>query len=150
MFKEILVVDDSATIRNLAQIMFRNSPGVTVHVAGTGDEAEQLLRGQPGIDAILLDINMPGDSGLHVLANVRKLGGHFATLPVVIMSADDRDKTVVEAMRIGANGYIKKPFSLVKLTELFDRIHAHHTGKPRRRKPAAKAVNAPGSARRPG
>ena len=129
MYREILVVDDSATLRNLAQIMFRGKPGVVVHLAATGLEAGQVLLANPKVEAVLLDVNMPGESGLQVLEGIRKLGGRFEKIPILMMSADDRDKTIVQAMRIGATGYIKKPFSLTKVTELFERVQARQAGR---------------------
>ena len=125
MVRDILVVDDSATFRNMAQIMVRSRPDVVLHLAASGLEAGHILLANPQIKAVLLDLNMPGMGGLEVLEDIRSLGGHYAEIPILVMSSDDREPGIATALQNGADGYLKKPFTLAKVTELFEKLRKH-------------------------
>ena len=76
-----------------------------------------LLSKQP--DILLLDINMPGINGLEVLEQVKK---EYPYILVVMLSAVADLETVKEALRIGASGFVAKPFSPEDLVEHLNRI----------------------------
>lgn len=107
--RHVLVVDDDP--RNVdfltRQLMRR---GFFVTVAGSGPEALELTESR-SFDLVLLDVLMPGMSGLEVLQRIRtRLSA--AELPVVMATALDRSDDVVQALQLGANDYVTKPLDL--------------------------------------
>jgi two-component system response regulator AtoC len=104
--KTILVVDDDRSVRlYLADLL--QSCGYEVETAESGDEALARLHSGPAPDVMLLDVVIPGTLGLEVLAKTREME-HGP--PVIMVSAVDQIKTVVQAMRMGAADYLTKPF----------------------------------------
>ena len=112
----ILVVDDETAIRRalkppLAELGFQ------VAEAGRGEEALQMLRASV-YDAVLLDVNMPGIGGIETLRRIRSFASR---LPVLMLTVRDQEEEKVEALDLGADDYITKPFST---RELIARIRA--------------------------
>jgi len=107
---EIMVVDDDQDLReNLDEIL--SSAGFAVTLAANGEEAlERLARHR--FDLVLLDLVMPGLSGLEVLRRVRE---KLPRLPVIMFSAFASVENAVEAMRQGAQDYVTKPFRVETL-----------------------------------
>jgi DNA-binding NarL/FixJ family response regulator len=110
----ILIVDDHAIVRRgLKQILEGEKDLATVSEAKDGHEALQMTRDQAW-DLVILDINLPGQSGLDVLIELRHLN---PKLPVLIMSMYSEDQYAVQAFKAGAVGYLNKqsaPEELVK------------------------------------
>jgi sigma-B regulation protein RsbU (phosphoserine phosphatase) len=103
----LLVVDDEEVERDILAFHLRKQ-GFAVTAAADGSEALRVVRGQR-FDLVLLDVVMPGLSGLEVLAALRQT--HPATdLPVIMATAKDEGKDVVRALKLGANDYLTKPF----------------------------------------
>ena len=102
---KVLVVDDKEMMRDsVATILGRR--GHSVAVAAGGEQAmERINEKRP--DAVVTDLQMPGMSGLELLAEIRKI---HEDLPVVFMTAYGSVETAVEAMREGAFDYVTKPF----------------------------------------
>jgi CheY-like chemotaxis protein len=115
----ILVVDDLPANRDLMTRRLERS-GFHVVSAASGPEALETLRRQP-VDLVLLDIMMPGMTGLDVLKTVR-LTRSPASLPVVMVTAKTDSEDVVEALSLGANDYVTKP---VDYPVALARIHTH-------------------------
>jgi CheY-like chemotaxis protein len=115
----ILVVDDLPANRDLMQRRLERW-GFRVVTAASGPEALDALRQSP-VDLVLLDIMMPGMTGLDVLRTVR-LTRSAATLPVVMVTAKTESEDVVEALALGANDYVTKP---VDFPVALARIRAH-------------------------
>jgi two-component system NtrC family sensor kinase len=110
----VLIVDDSARILQSIKDLLTISADYTVLSAAGGYEAMRVLNasledGGDQIDLILLDITMPAIDGLDVLKWLRE-EERFATMRVIMLTARDDKKTVVEALSIGADDYITKPF----------------------------------------
>jgi len=104
--KRLLVVDDDEMNRDmLGRRLFRS--GYEVRLAGGGEEALRILAAEH-IDLMLLDVMMPGMSGLDVLREVRKVRP-ASEFPVVMVSADHQSDGVVAALGAGANDYLTKP-----------------------------------------
>jgi diguanylate cyclase (GGDEF)-like protein len=115
----LLLVDDDAMNRDaLARRLTRS--GYTVITADGGEAALRLIR-QGRIDAVLLDVMMPGLSGLETLRQLRQFRS-VADLPVIMVTAKDESDDVVEALDLGANDYITKP---VDFAVALARIRAH-------------------------
>jgi two-component system KDP operon response regulator KdpE len=113
---KILIVDDEASIRRALKTTLRNLGFSTVEAA-RGEEAIALVR-TIQFDAVLLDINMPGMSGIEVC---RQLRAHSARLPILMLTVRDSEDDTVKALSEGADDYIVKPF---QLRELIARIRA--------------------------
>jgi two-component system response regulator AtoC len=116
--KTILVVDDEAAVREVLGDVL--SDGYEVIVAGSGEEGmAQLGRCLPSL--VLLDLRMPGMSGMETLAELRK---RDPEVPVVVLTATTSYQTAVEAMRLGAADYLAKPFEVVELRHVIERTLA--------------------------
>jgi two-component system chemotaxis response regulator CheY len=124
MFKKILAVDDSDIILNLHQMSFRRFPDVKLILAKNGVEALKRLNEEEGIELVLLDINMPLMDGITFLEILRRDKDKYGEIPVIIISTEGEEESVMEALRKGATGYIKKPFRQRELHELLEKVEA--------------------------
>ena len=105
--RQMLVVDDEQDICTLLMEFF-SAHGFSVVSAFSGEEAlDQLAQGKP--DVILLDILLPGISGIEVLKRAKQL---HPRAQILMVTAIDDDRLRLEAHRFGAAGYITKPFDL--------------------------------------
>ncbi len=111
----ILIVEDEARLAGFVQQGLTQA-GHVADVAATGPEGLERAATTP-YDAILLDLMLPGQSGLDVLRNLREFG--IAT-PVLIVSALTDSKHVVGGLEAGAVDYLRKPFAF---EELLARLH---------------------------
>lgn len=112
----ILVVDDESAIRRALRPPLLEL-GFQVAEASRGEEALQLLRNGT-YDAVLLDVNMPGVGGIETLRRIR---GFAPRLPILMLTVRDQEEEKVEALDLGADDYVTKPFST---RELIARIRA--------------------------
>lgn len=102
----ILVVDDNELNRDALSCLLRLQQ-YDVGVASDGEQALSLL-GSQSFDLVLLDIEMPGLSGLDVLTRIRTTRNN-TDLPVIMVTARTHGPDIVEAFRLGANDYLTKP-----------------------------------------
>ncbi len=102
----LLVVDDNDMNRDMLSRRL-GARGFTVETAVDGHAALELLS-RHAYDLVLLDVMMPGLSGIEVLKRVRERWP-ASDLPVVMATARDASESVVEALRLGANDYVTKP-----------------------------------------
>ena len=116
MNKSVLIVDDDRDIVTLItkSLTFEQFQVIPAHL---GKEALSLLESNT-IDFVVLDINMPDMDGLEVCRNIRK--NH--NIPILFLSARDREMDKIIGLEIGADDYMTKPFSVGELTS---RIKAH-------------------------
>ena len=107
--KRILVVDDEP---DLCEILCYNlqSAGYLADSAGNAAEALEIIR-NGNIDLLLLDVMMPGMSGFE-LARELKNGSATAALPIIFLTAKDTEEDMLQGFGIGADDYVKKPFSV--------------------------------------
>ncbi len=103
-----LVVDDNEKNRDLLARRLKQL-GYDVLLATDGPDALEVL-GEATIDIVLLDIIMPGMSGLEVLAKIRAKHS-WVQLPVIMATAKDHAADIIEALRLGANDYVTKPLN---------------------------------------
>ncbi|MCA0329940.1 MAG: response regulator [Actinobacteria bacterium] len=115
----ILIVDDELTVRMLLRDVLEIE-GYEVVEAEDGPEALALM-GQQRPDLVLLDIMMPGMSGIDVLAQVRS-DVALHDLPVVLLTAAGDDDTTWAGWTTGASLYLNKPFDHVNLLEWVARL----------------------------
>ena len=118
----VLVADDHAIVRTGIRHVLESEPGFTVvGEAATGVEALELAASlRP--DVAVLDISMPGDSGLRIVAELREQSPETR---VLILSMHDNTEYVLESLRAGAHGYLLKDGAA---TELRDAIRAVRRG----------------------
>jgi DNA-binding NarL/FixJ family response regulator len=101
----ILVVDDHEVVRRgLKQVLAEAFPGASLAEADSSETALAAIAGAPW-DLVLLDINIPGRSGLEVLEDTRRLR---PGVPVLVVSAYREEEFAVRCMRLGAAGYLTK------------------------------------------
>jgi two-component system chemotaxis response regulator CheY len=114
---DVLIVDDSAAIRKILQRMLKQA-GLdvgTVLQAGDGIEALEKLSGQ-SVGLILSDINMPNMDGMQLLATL-KSSPEFRHVPVIMITTEGSEGKVMEALQLGASGYVRKPFTADQIKE---------------------------------
>ncbi|ASU58153.1 response regulator [Nocardiopsis dassonvillei] len=111
----VLVVDDDPLIRRTLEVNLR-ARGYTAYLADTGEHALRLVaRHHP--DLLLLDLGLSGMDGLEVLRGLRG----WTDVPVVVLSGRDTEPMKVQALDLGADDYVIKPFGM---DELFARVRA--------------------------
>jgi two-component system nitrogen regulation response regulator GlnG len=115
--KRVLVADDEASIRFVLREALEPL-GIEVLEAANGEEARKLLMSE-SFDFALLDIRMPGISGLDLLDELSVRGGDVPV--VVIMTAQNTYENAIEAMKRGAFDYLTKPFELAQVLALIER-----------------------------
>ncbi|MBQ7099247.1 MAG: response regulator transcription factor [Oscillospiraceae bacterium] len=106
----ILAVDDEPDLRSLLRILLKNK-GYEVLEAASGQEAVDLVRSEPRIDLVIMDIMMPGLDGVQACAEIRK----FSTVPMLFLTAKSQLADKAEAYASGGDDYLAKPFSQSEL-----------------------------------
>ncbi len=107
----VLVADDDAATRDLIAATLRAS-GYEVETVADGQSAvERVARG--GVDVVLLDAVMPRLSGFDACRTIRGLGSDFVSIALIFAKTDSKSR--VEALKIGADGYVCKPFEQTEL-----------------------------------
>lgn len=109
---KILIVEDEETIR-LGLKYYLEAENFEIVEAGTGNEA--LTKIEKNIDLVLLDINLPDKDGYTVFEEIKKI----KDIPVIFLTANDMEISIVRGLDMGADDYITKPF---KARELVSRI----------------------------
>ena len=117
MESDILVVDDSAAIRKILQRVLRQTGMAirAIHEAGDGQEALALVSSHP-VHLVLTDINMPKMDGLQLLASL-KASAQWRNIPVVMITTEGGETKVADAVKLGAAGYVRKPFTADQIKE---------------------------------
>jgi len=113
----ILIVDDSAAIRKILQRVLKQSelPLGNLYEAGDGAQALDTLRAN-SVDLVLSDINMPNMDGLQLLAQI-KANPQWQGIRVVMITTEGSQARVMEAVELGAAGYLRKPFTADQIKE---------------------------------
>src|SRR6201998_1340282 len=113
MAASILIADDDAVQRRLVENMVQKC-GYDAIVVDSGDAAITMLTAAdaPAIDAIVLDLVMPGLDGMGVLAKIRDAG---LSIPVIVQTAHGGIDNVISAMRAGAQDFVVKPVGMERL-----------------------------------
>jgi YesN/AraC family two-component response regulator len=116
--KSILVVDDSGTMRQLIAMTLKKMGCTSISDAANGRVALQKLEANVP-DIVLTDIDMPEMNGLEFIEAARAM---YATLPIVILSTHGDDVTRDKGLKLGANDYLTKPLSSIKLEDVLVKI----------------------------
>ncbi len=113
---KVLVIEDDPTVGQFVKRGLEEQRW-SVDLVANGEEGEALARSQP-YDLVVLDMRLPGRSGIDVLRNLRARGFER---PVLVLTAQDAIDAKVETLRAGADDYVTKPFAF---EELLARVEA--------------------------
>lgn len=117
--KQILIVDDSESIREILAFCLENA-GYKVMVAYDGMDALRFLDGRP-IDLLLTDYHMPNLNGLELVGKVRQIE-FYKFIPIVVLTTENQIEMIKEARDCGATGWLLKPFSTEKLLQTLRKV----------------------------
>ena len=107
MSKNVLIVDDSKTVRNLVAFILK-AEGIKVTTAEDGLDGLEKLYSMPEVDLILTDINMPRMDGFSFIIAVREQDA-YKDIPIIILSTEGGEEDIQKGIRLGANLYMVKP-----------------------------------------
>ena len=116
---KVLVVEDEASIREMIALNLRLA-GMEAVEADSAEAALPLLEQRPGCDAAILDVMLPGMDGLEAIRKIRA-NDAWKKLPVLVLTAKDKEYDKVAGLDGGADDYMTKPFSV---SELLARVEA--------------------------
>lgn len=123
---KILIVDDDPNIREVLSVLL-GSEGYAVEQAEDGETALQIVENDRTLDLVILDIMMPGLSGVEVCAKIRL----NSSIPVLFLTAKSQEQDKVEAYTEGGDDYLVKPFSqtelLMKVKSLLRRYKEYYS-----------------------
>ena len=118
---KVLIADDHAIVRSgLKQILAETSDIVVAGEAANGREAQEKVRAQPW-DVLVLDITMPGRSGLDILKDIRQT---HRELPVLVLSMHAEEQFATRMLKAGASGYLNKESAPDELVKAIRKVHA--------------------------
>jgi two-component system chemotaxis response regulator CheY len=122
MSKRVLIVDDSATIRQQVR-MALSQAGFDVVEAADGEDGVSKIRNDSTIAAVICDVNMPKKSGLELIEEI-KAGGANSHVPIVMLTTEGQPALVQRAKAAGAKGWIVKPFKANLLVAAMQKLTA--------------------------
>ncbi len=115
MGKTILIVDDSASMRQLVTFALKSAGYEVIAAVHGKDGLEKLKAGK--VDMIVTDLNMPEMDGIELIKNVRKNPASKFT-PIVMLTTESQDTRKQEGKSAGASGWLVKPFKPEELVEV--------------------------------
>ncbi len=119
-FLNLLILDDDRAVREAARAV-AHSLGFSTHVAESPEQAYRALDSH-GIDAVLLDLRLPGAGGMEALQTIKR---HRPDAVVIAVTGYGTVQSAVQAMKNGAYDYVTKPFSMEELRLLLERVGGH-------------------------
>lgn len=120
---KILIVDDSQLIHQMYRLILTRYKDCKLVDALNGLEALDLLGKEQGVNLILLDINMPIMNGVQFMEKLKK-DGVYKNIPIIVISTEGKEEDTLKALKLGAWGYIVKPFKPDMLHDLIDKVMA--------------------------
>ena len=108
----VLIVDDNNMIREVLRGLIRHDPRLSVVGEAANGEAAMDLVAQLNPNLVCLDVLMPGMGGLEVLRSIREA---HPEVRVIVITGQSTSDVVSEALKLGANGFVVKPFSADKV-----------------------------------
>ena len=121
MSKNVLIVDDSKTVRNLVAFILK-AEGIKVTTAEDGLDGLEKLYSMPEVDLILTDINMPRMDGFSFIIAVREQDA-YKDIPIIILSTEGGEEDIQKGIRLGANLYMVKPAQPEKMVRNIKMLH---------------------------
>ena len=120
MLNKVLIVDDSSLIHQMYRLVLSRFKCEIID-AMNGQEALDILAVQRDVQLILLDINMPVMNGAQFLEKASSIG-LTTKIPVIIISTEGKEEDTIRGLKLGARGYLKKPFNPADLYELIEKV----------------------------
>ncbi len=120
MAKKVLVVDDSAAIRQSITYVLQQG-GYEVVEAKDGLDGLTALNGMGATDLIITDVNMPNLDGISFIRKVREIAAYKFT-PIIVLTTESQGSKMNEGKEAGATGWIVKPFSAEKLLGVVKKV----------------------------
>ncbi|OGW27173.1 MAG: histidine kinase [Nitrospirae bacterium GWC2_42_7] len=120
---KILVVDDSQLIHSMYRLVLHRYAGCRILDAMNGLEALDVLSKESDFDLILLDINMPVMNGIQFMEKLKK-DNLYRKIPIIVISTEGKEEDTLTALKLGATGYVVKPFKPHMLHELIEKVLA--------------------------
>ena len=114
---DVLIVDDSAAIRKILHrvLIQAEIPLGKVYEAGDGLDALEKLKTET-VGLILSDINMPNMDGIELLGKLKE-DANLKSVPIVMVTTEGRQAKDMQALELGAVGYVRKPFTAEQIKE---------------------------------
>ena len=106
---KVLLVDDSDSLREQVKKDLEKA-GHTVLEGADGLKGYEALKTNPDIQLVISDINMPNMDGIELLSNI-KANPSYKTVPVLMVTTEGSQAKVMQALELGAVGYVRKPFT---------------------------------------
>lgn len=106
--KRILVVDDSASVRQQVGLALQHA-GFEVLEAVDGEDGEAQIAAHRDLALVICDVNMPKCGGIELLERLKAMG-RIPELPVVMLTTEGQAATIQRARQVGAKGWMTKPF----------------------------------------
>lgn len=131
----VAVVEDDLTVRTVLEILLNGSPGFTC--AAAYSDGEDAVAGLPGIDpdVVLMDINLPGISGIECISRLREQGHRMLFIMLTVFEDSD---AIFQSLQAGASGYLLKQTPPAKLLEAIQEVH--QGGSPMSREIARRVI----------
>lgn len=121
--KHILLVEDDVLIREELENLLVKSGYQVSKITGFKETSKQVL--EQAVDLILLDLNLPGESGFEICKNIKSKSG----APVLILTSREQLKDEIRALKLGADEYISKPFRKERLLLRIENILKRYEGR---------------------
>ena len=120
MSKTVLIVDDSATMRQMVSFTLTGA-GFTVVEAGDGADAVKKLTAGTKPNLVITDLNMPNMDGISLIKEIRKMGTLKFT-PILMLTTESTDDRKKEGQAAGATGWIVKPFNPEQMLKVIAKV----------------------------
>jgi two-component system, chemotaxis family, chemotaxis protein CheY len=117
--KQVLTVDDSASVRQMVSFTLRNA-GYGVVEAADGRQGLEKARGQK-FELVITDLNMPEMDGIEMIAGMRRLAGYSFT-PILMLTTESQPEKKDAGRKAGATGWIVKPFQAEQLIAVVQKL----------------------------
>ena len=122
--KKVMILEDEVSIRSFVVINLKRA-GYEVVEAGTGEEALELLKGNPDVGVAILDIMLPGIDGFEVCRSIRTTDKKIG---IIMLTARSQEMDKITGLMTGADDYMTKPFSPAELTARIDALYRRIDG----------------------
>ncbi len=116
---KVLIADDELRLRKVIAL-YLSKCGYEIIEAGNGETAVELTK-EFVPDAIVLDVMMPGISGIEATQIIRQTAG-FENTPIILLTANAGENDIKKGLSSGANKYVTKPFSPKELVEMIEEL----------------------------
>jgi two-component system, chemotaxis family, chemotaxis protein CheY len=120
MSKTVLIVDDSATMRQMVNFTLTGAGFIVVEAGDGADAVKKLTAGtQPNL--VITDLNMPNMDGISLIKEIRKMGTLKFT-PILMLTTESTDDKKKEGQAAGATGWIVKPFNPEQMLKVIAKV----------------------------